>query len=462
MKTRTEFLARPAFPLAVAIAMAFGGALSARAADAETEKMERPNLVLILLDNVGKEWFGCYGSEEHCTPNIDRLAAEGVRFSHCYTTTICAPSRVEWLTGRYPFRTGWHLHHDAGLYGGGGLDPAREVTFARAPRDAGYVTGMAGKWQVNPLHDEPGILGRHGFDETLVWPGAIDRDAVDADFFPKFHDAIARNDAEYLRVATSHIESRYWDPVLLRNGAREVAKGRFGPDLFQEFAFDFFARHREEPFLFYHAMVLTHGMNVNVHVVPTPDNRDDPPKEEKAAFADMLRYADKQVGEVVGKLEALGLMDRTIVIVASDNGTSTSLTARANGREVRGGLYQISEAGGNVPLIVYSPKLVPGGRSGALADFTDILPTVCDLAGAPRPAGVTLDGRSFAAYVRGKAEAPRKWIFNHYGDERVARNARFRLENDGDLFDLDADPDGATPLPRDAGGDAAAARAELQ
>ena len=79
---------------------------------------DRPNIVVILLDNVGREWFGCYGSEEKCTPNIDKLAAGGVRFANCYTTTVCGPSRVQMLTGRYPFRTGWYLHHDAALYSG--------------------------------------------------------------------------------------------------------------------------------------------------------------------------------------------------------------------------------------------------------------------------------------------------------------------------------------------------------
>ena len=120
--------------------------LNAKAAD-----VERPNIVVILLDNVGQEWFGSYGSEENCTPNMDRLAATGVRFTNCYTTTVCGPSRVELLTGRYPFRTGWYLHHDAALYGGGGFDPQRETTFARVLRDAGYDTGIAGKWQVNNL-----------------------------------------------------------------------------------------------------------------------------------------------------------------------------------------------------------------------------------------------------------------------------------------------------------------------
>lgn len=420
---------------------------------------EKPNIVVILLDNVGREWFGCYGSEEKCTPNIDRLAAGGVRFANCYTTTVCGPSRVQMLTGRYPFRTGWYLHHDAALYSGGGFDPARETTFARVLRDSGYATGIAGKWQVNNLYDEPDAITRHGFDEQLVWPGSIDRDKADADFMAAFQKAIANNDAEFLTEATRKIESRYWDPVLLRNGKREVAQGKFGPDVFLDFAFDFYRRHKEKPFLFYHAMVLTHGQNVKQQVVVTPENRANPPKEEHELFADMLRYADKQVGAIIAELERLDLMKRTVVILASDNGSEKSLSARANGRVVSGGLYQINEAGGNVPLIIHSPQLVKGGRTAPLADFTDLFPTICELSGATPPASVKLDGQSFAPFLLGKAPAPRKWIFNHYADERVARDERFKLKNNGDLFDLDADAAEQHPLARDA---ETATRARLQ
>ena len=415
-----------------------------------TTAVERPNIVVILLDNVGREWFGCYGSEENCTPNMDKLAAGGVRLANCYTTTVCGPSRVQMLTGRYPFRTGWYLHHDAALYSGGGFDPARETTFARVLRDAGYATGIAGKWQVNNLYDEPDAITRHGFDEQLVWPGSIDRDKADADFLAEFQKAIANNDAELLTEATRKIESRYWDPVLLRNGKREVAQGKFGPDVFLDFAFDFYRRHKEKPFLFYHAMVLTHGQNVKQQVVTTPDNRANPPKEEHELFADMLHYADKQVGAIIAELERLDVMKNTVVILASDNGTEKTLSARANGRVVNGGLYQINEAGGNVPLIVYSPSLVKGGRTAPLADFTDLFPTICDLVGASPPTALKIDGQSLAPFLLGKAPSPRKWIFNHYGDERVVRDERFKLKNNDDLFDLDADPAEQHPLPKDA------------
>ena len=156
---------------------------------------------------------------------------------------------MQLLTGRYPFRTGWYLHHDAALYGGGGFDWNREVTIARVMRDAGYVTGIAGKWQVNHLYEEPNALTQHGFQESLVVPMSIDRDKVDAAFMAKYQKAIKDNDHEHLLEAQRQIENRYWDPVLMRNGKREVQKGKFGPDVFQEFAIDFMRRHRDRPFL---------------------------------------------------------------------------------------------------------------------------------------------------------------------------------------------------------------------
>src|SRR5687767_6702250 len=165
-------------------------AMIAEAAPAQVDG--RPNIVFILLDNVGQEWFGCYGSEENCTPNIDRLARTGVRALNCYTPPVCGPSRTVLLTGRYPHSTGFRLHHDAALYSGGGLDANREILFPRLLRDAGYATGITGKWQINNLYDEPGVLTQHGFQEQLVWPGSIDFAKLGPSARAQFNDIIRR------------------------------------------------------------------------------------------------------------------------------------------------------------------------------------------------------------------------------------------------------------------------------
>lgn len=424
---------------------------------------DRPNVVFILLDNVGQEWFGCYGSEENCTPNIDRLARDGVRFEHCYTPPVCGPSRIVLLTGRYLLRSGFTMHHDAALYAGGGFDPSREVVFARPFRDAGYATAIAGKWQINNLYDEPDVLRRHGFDESLVWPGSVDRDMVPADELARFHDAVRRESVDDTLPFLQSIENRYWDPVLIRNGTRERHPGRFGPDVAQEFAIDFLRRHRDRPFLLYYPMLLAHGRTFTQPVVHTPLNPD-PNRPHQEMYADMLRYADRLVGGIVNELEKLGLRDNTIVFVAGDNGTEKSFTARRNGRAVPGGLYSLTEAGGDVSLLVNCPKRIPGGRSLPLMDFSDVFPTLCDLANIDPPAGIVLDGRSSAAVLRGEpgAHCPRDWIFNQYGAVRVVRDARFKLYSDGRLFDANADPDEQHALPADAPPAALAARTRLQ
>ncbi|HWB00407.1 MAG TPA: sulfatase-like hydrolase/transferase, partial [Pirellulales bacterium] len=269
---------------------------------------DRPNVVFILLDNCGQEWFGCYDSDEGRTPAIDALARGGTRFEHCYTFPVCGPSRIELLTGRYPFRNTFVMHHDAALYGGGGLDPQREVTFARVLRSAGYVTGIVGKWQVNNLYDEPDALAQHGFDEHLVWPGSIDRDRISAEDLERFQTAVANHDADSLTELNKYIENRYWDPVLLRNGKREVHPGKFGPNVLQAFALEFLARNRERPFLLYYPMVLTHGASFSQHVVATPLDRDTQ-RSEREMYGDMVAYADKLVGELVEHLSELGLRE---------------------------------------------------------------------------------------------------------------------------------------------------------
>jgi arylsulfatase A-like enzyme len=423
---------------------------------------QRPNIVFILLDNIGQEWFGCFGSEENCTPNIDRLARGGVRFEHCYTMPICGPSRIVLLTGRQPYRTGFTLHHDAALYGGGGLDPKREVIFPRLFRDAGYVTGIAGKWQINNLYDEPDALTRHGFDEQLVWPGSIDADRVPPTEMAKFRDAVRRESLPDTGAFMPMIESRYWNPVFFRNGKREVLAGRFGPDVTQEFALDFLKRHRDRPFLFYYPMHLAHGQSFKEPVVPTPLNRD-ANRPHHAMYADMVRYADKLIGDLVRALEELKLRDNTLVFIASDNGTESSLSARRDGREVKGGLYTLTEAGGSVALIASSPKHFPGGRTVPLADFSDVLPTLCELAGIPLPKGVLLDGKSFAASLHDPSARPhREWIFNQLHTLRVVRDERFKLYTDGRFFNVNNDPDEQQDLAQTTQPAAVTAREKLR
>ncbi len=436
-------------------------ALLSLAALPATAATRPPNVIFILLDNIGQEWFGCYGGEAGVTPTIDGLAAAGVRVEHCYTAPVCGPSRIVALTGRYPHTTGFRLHHDAALYSGGGLDPAREILFPRLFQRAGFATGITGKWQVNHLYDEPGVLDRHGFDEHLVWPGSLDSDRMSEADWKTYWDAVARESVEDTVPFIERIESRYWDPVFLRQGVRERHAGKFGPDVSQDFALDFLRRHRDRPFLLYLPFVLTHGAYYPFPVTTTPLNRDENRPHDEM-LADMLRYADSLVAGIVGELERLGLRDDTILLVASDNGTEQSLATRRNGRVVKGGLYQLNEAGGSVALLANSPKRIPGGRVLPLADFTDLYPTICELAGVPLDPAHQPDGRSFAGFLtNAQAEPHRDWILNEYHETRVVRDGRFKLYSDGRLYDANADPAETRDLAAETDPDLVAARERL-
>ncbi|NOX54021.1 MAG: sulfatase-like hydrolase/transferase [Planctomycetes bacterium] len=373
------------------------------------------------MDNVGKDWFRCYGSQENQTPNLDRLACTGMKVRNFYVTPVCSTTRVMLLTGRYPFRTGWHTHHDPAIYGGGYFDWNREVCLARVMKSAGYDTCIAGKWQINDLFDpkQKDALKKHGFDEHCVFPEGH-----------KGHPAHKK---------------RYWDAYIIQNGRRLDTTGRFGPDIFTDFLIDYMRRHRDRPFFAYYAAVLTH-----IPVVPTPHNKGQKltPREQ---FAGMVWYADYLIGRLIAALDELGLRENTIVFITADNGTDNgtdqgyalSLGGRLHGRISEEGIYSLTERGINVPLIINCPGLVPCcTESDDLMDATDILPTLAELAGAELPEGVKIDGWSFAPQVLGKPRAKpwRPWCLTQYYKTRVIRGQRYKLYSTGPFFDLAEDP----------------------
>jgi arylsulfatase A-like enzyme len=368
-----------------------------------------PNQILILVDDMARDWVGAYGAAK-ATPNFNRLAAEGTRFETVWATPVCTPTRVAMLTGQYPFRTGWNFHYDVPRWGGRGLDPARFRTMGALLRAAGYATAIAGKWQINDLRPDPGIMRGHGFDEHCLWTGVE-----------------AGNPAS---------EKRYWDAFLQRNGERRTFAGEFGPDIVQAFALDFIRRHRDQPFFLYYPMIPVHAPNE-----PTPLNRANPPAGEDALYAGMVTYADHQVGELLRVLDELGLKENTVIYFTGDNGSSTGGTL--GGRPMPVAKAQVSDLGVHVPLLVRAPGLArPAAVSPVLADFTDLLPTMLELAGRPAPREMILDGRSLVPALRGDSPtgADRRWIYTQYGTHRAIRDQRYYYDSKGGFFDLVADP----------------------
>ncbi|MBK1877271.1 sulfatase-like hydrolase/transferase [Pelagicoccus mobilis] len=380
----------------------------------------KPNVILIMADDVGWEAFGCYGADDYETPNIDRLAESGIRFEHCYSTPICTPSRVQIMTGQYSFRNYTHF---------GYLNP-QDRTFAHMMQDAGYKTAIAGKWQLNGLYnnlegyDDNSRPHQAGFDEYCLWQ-------------------LTKGKGE---------GERFWSPPIERNGefiTAEQNEGLYGPDLFTDFVCDFMAENQDEPFFVYYPMVLVHDP-----FVKTPDTIGDSPRTQKANakvkddaeakvnFQAMVNYMDKLVGRIVAKTEALGVAENTIILFTADNGTHSRLSSSWKGQQVQGGKGMMKETGTHVPLVAYWKGHTPQGLvSKDLVDFTDMYPTFADAARYTMSERDPIDGRSFFPQLKGEKGNPRDWVFCHYEPYwykkktgQFARTAEYKLYADGGFF----------------------------
>jgi arylsulfatase A-like enzyme len=378
-----------------------------------------------MADDLGFETLGLYGGESYETPHLDQMAASGMRFEHCYSTPLCTPSRVQIMTGQYNHRN----------YVAFGMLHPGETTFAHLIRDAGYAVGITGKWQLfgNPRQREmfaPAVGSlptEAGFDEYALW-----------------------------QVDEGPWEARYKNPRITLTGEDpQVFEGEYGPDRYAAFALDFIERYRDEPFLLYYPMCLTHDP-----FQPTPDDEAyaalDPAERlnDPAWFAGYVSYMDRLVGRINAKVDDLGLGERTLVLFTSDNGTDRKVTSRWRGRAVRGMKGEPVEFGTHVPLLARWPGTVPAGTvDSSLVDFTDVLPTLVDVAGAQIPDGLPLDGQSFLHRLRGEAGPEREWVFCHYaprwgswGDARYVHDTEWKLHGDGRVYNIRADPFEEMPL----------------
>jgi len=378
----------------------------------------KPNIILIFSDDVGLGNIGCCGGAFK-TPQIDSLARSGTRFEYCYSTPLCGPSRCQTLTGRYPFRTGLinNNSHNA-------ISPQREVMIPTVMKKAGYVTASVGKW--GQMCFGP---GEWGFDEYLVFPGS----------------------GRYYRQQTTHYR--------VNGEQKELLEGQYLPDIMHDFIVKFLDRHKDQPFFLYYPMSHVHGP-----IVPTPDSK--PGADAGQLYRDNVEYMDKLVGKLMAELDRLHLREKTLVIFAGDNGTARFgvKAATVNGRSISGQKATMLEGGSRVPLVVNWPGVTPAGKVNRdLVDFSDFFATFAELGGAPLPEGVKLDSHSFAAQIKGGQGTPRQWVYVELNGKSYARDARFKLTNRGELFDLSEAPYKEIPVASDTTDSAAvAARKQLQ
>jgi arylsulfatase A len=361
----------------------------------EKSAPQKPNIILIYSDDVGLGDIGCCGGPFK-TPQIDALAKGGTRFEYCYSTPLCGPSRCQTLTGRYPFRTGLinNQSHNA-------IQPGHEIMIPTVLKKAGYVTASVGKW--GQMSFGP---GEWGFDEYIVFPGS----------------------------------GRYWreqTPRYKVNGEqKDLPEGKYLPDLMHEFLVKFLASHKDEPFFVYYPMSHIHGP-----ILRTPDSKRGAGSDQ--LYADNVQYMDKLVGKLMGELDRLHLREKTLVLFTGDNGTARFgvTAATVNGRSISGQKATMLEGGSRVPLIANWPGVTPKGKVNRdLIDFSDFFATFAELGGAPLPEGVKLDSHSFAAQIKGEKGKPRDWVYVELNGKSYVRDARFKLTNHGEFFDLSEAP----------------------
>ena len=371
------------------------GAFTAQAND-------QPNIILIMADDMGYEALSSNGSESCKSPNLDKLAAKGVRFTNCFSNPICTPSRVKLMTGQYNVRNyvkfGW-------------LD-REQTTFAHQLKAAGYATAIAGKWQLGRDKDSP---QHFGFEQSCLWQ----------------HTRSGRSNED-----GKNIDRRFVNPQLEFNGVeKDFTNGEYGPQVCTDFICDFIDKNKKKPFLVYYPMILTH-----CPFDPTPDSTDWDPKrlgsttykgdrnDPQRHFRDMVAYADKAVGQIVSQLGKSGVRDNTLIIFTGDNGTDTPIVTPWNGKKVVGGKGTMNDTGTRVPLIVNWPAGIrkAGRVVDDLVEFTDVFPTICEVTTAKLPKNHPGDGASIVPVLRNQAGARKKdWVYIWYRKQVMVRNKQY-------------------------------------
>ena len=363
---------------------------------------ERPNVVLIMADDMGYEALSVNGSESCRSPHLDKLAAGGVRFENCFANPICTPSRAKIMTGQSNVRN----------YVKFGMLDRGQRTFAHQLKEAGYATCIAGKWQLGREKDAP---QHFGFEKSCLWQ----------------HTRSGRS-----KEGKKNIDRRFVNPQLEINGVeKDYTNGEYGPQVCTDFICDFIEENKAKPFLVYYPMILTH-----CPFDPTPDSTDWDPKRLGSAtykgdrndpqrhFRDMVAFADKMVMQIVAQLEKSGVRENTLVIFTGDNGTDKPIVTKWKGRKVVGGKGTMTDEGTRVPMIVSWPDGIkkPGRVVDDLVEFSDVMPTLCEVTGAKLPEGDRGDGVSFLPVLKNE-ERKKDWIYIWYRGQVMVRNQKYSL-----------------------------------
>ena len=438
MRTRREFLKMAGVTAAGAMASFVPGCRSAGETRKSPSSTQRPNVIFILADDLGYGDLGCYGQERIQTPNLDRMAAEGIIFTDHYAgCTVCAPSRCCLMTG---------VHTGHAWIRGNDRVPLRpsDVTVAQLLKGAGYTTGIVGKWGLGEP-ETTGIPNRKGFD---YWFGYLNQ-AHAHNYYPEY---LWRNE-EKVPLANEVT------PVKPPSGVA-TKRVQYSHDLFAADALKFVEQNKDKPFFLYLAYTIPHanneagkqGMEVPSYGPYADKDWPDPQKGHAA----MITRMDGDIGRLFARLKALGLDNKTLVLFASDNGPHKEGGADPNFNDsngpLRGTKRDMYEGGIRVPLIARWPgKIQAGTGTNHVSAFWDFLPTCCEVAGVKPPTGI--DGVSYLPTLLGKPRQQGKhpylyWEFHEQGKKQAVRMGSWKgvrlnaaKEPDGpiELYDLATD-----------------------
>ncbi|MBL8234393.1 MAG: arylsulfatase, partial [Bryobacterales bacterium] len=392
----------------------------------------RPNIVLIVADDLGYGDLGCYGQKMFATPNIDRIASEGTRFTQAYAgAAVCAPSRCCLMTGKH---TGHgRIRNNRGLRGRVPLE-SQDVTVAEVLKGSGYRTGLIGKWGLGEA-GTPGIPNDQGFDEFF---GFLNQDHA-LDYYPRH---LWNNRTEFFPP-----------------GNQGAKRKEYVQDLFTDRAIRFLRGNTNSPFFLYLAYTIPHADSETGRdtgdgfIVPDyePYTNRDWPRPERG-FAAMMHRLDRDVGRIIAQLDQLGLSSNTLLIFTSDNGPAldsghSPRFFNSNGglRGQKGSFY---EGGIRVPFLARWPGQIPAGRTAAdVVCFWDFLPTAAQLGGGAAPGG--LDGNSMLPALTNRGAIGRKPLYwevtGRTGLTQAVRMEKWKAvratpASPCELYDLDADP----------------------
>ncbi len=411
---------------------------------AAPQKGRRPNVILIITDDQGYGDLGCHGNPVIKTPNLDKLARQGIDTRFFYVCSLCAPTRASLMTGRYHYRTGVTSVHM-----GRSLMHTDEVTLAESLRAAGYHTGIFGKWHLGDSYPMRAI--DQGVEEALVHLGG-----------------------GMTEPSGPPGNTSYWDPVLNHNGKSIQTKG-YCSDLFTDGAIEFVVKHRHEPFFVYLAFNCPHSpyqidkkysqpyeqMNLKPADFPAGAHPLEKVSSATAKVYGMITNIDENLGRLFAKLDELGLRENTLIMFVTDNGGGSPRSWYNGG--MRGGKCTQYEGGLRVPLLIRWPERIkPGQEVDQFTAHIDIMPTILEACGTSPPEGVKLDGRSILPLLLGrKVDWPDRTFFSQhvwcdtpvpYAGNIAVRTRKYKLVHHGgkpgadpaalplELYDMESDP----------------------